>query len=368
MISKKLLINILIFLVLFLVLTGCSKSKETISIIDSEETPAESISQKEKTEEETVKPDIDYQKIKPNEAGQVMILMYHSIGNEEKEFTRTPDNFRMDLEKLYKMGYRPISLKDYVEGNINLEAGLSPVVITFDDGNKNQFNIISEEGGTYTIDPECAVGILMDFHNQHPDFPLEATFFVNGGVPFGQKEYLDYKLNFLIEQGMDIGNHTATHFDFTNCTDSKSIENEIWTVKEKVEDIVRGYKVEMLSLPYGSKPKKDESLFQYIVEGKDHSYHNIAIVEVGWDPYKSPYSVDFDPTGIHRVRASDLQEYVKGTGIYDWIDRLENGERSKFISDGDPDKVTIPEEYKEQIDLEKIGDREVVTYILEDSE
>ncbi len=365
--KSKLLVVVIITLIFFLLLVSCSKNKETVSIIDSEDMP-EQISQETEVEEQPDSSNIDFRKIKPNEAGQVMVLMYHSIGEEEKEFTRTPENFWKDLEILYEKGYRPISLKDYAEGNIDIEAGFSPVVITFDDGNQNQFNIISEEGGTYTIDPQCAVGILIDFHEKHPDFPLKATFFVNGGVPFGQKEYLDYKLNFLVDQGMDIGNHTASHFDFTNCTDSKSIENEIWTVKEKVEDIVRGYKVETLSLPYGSKPKKDESLFQYIVEGKEHSYYNIAIVEVGWDPYKSPYTVDFNPFGIHRVRASDLQEYVKGTGIYDWIDRLEKGERPKYISDGDPDKVTIPEEYKEQIDLQKIGDRDVVTYILEDSE
>lgn len=353
----------IILLILFI--TGCSQDAETIS--DTEEGIDDIVQDKEE-EEEIITSDIDLQKIKPNEAGQIMVLMYHSIGEEEKEFARTPESFRKDLEKLYETGYRPISLKDYAEGNIDTPSGFSPVVITFDDGNKNQFNIISEEDETYTIDPKSAVGILTDFHEAHPDFPLEATFFVNDNVPFGQKEYLDYKLNYLVEQGMDIGNHTANHFDFTNCTDSKSIEHEIWTVKEKVDSIVRGYEVNTLSLPYGSKPKKDESLFQYIVSGQEQDYHNIAIVEVGWDPYKSPYDMDFNPSGIHRVRASDLQEYVKGTGIYDWMDRLEKGERTKFVSDGNPKTVTVPEDYKDQIDLEKIGERELVTYVLEDSE
>lgn len=350
-----------LFIMFSLFFSGCSSDVETIAPVEN---PDEIIEEEDEDTENT-ELEIDLQKIKPNEAGQIMVLMYHSIGEKEKEFTRTPENFAKDLKTLYELGYRPISLQDYVEGNITVEAGYSPVVITFDDGNQNQFNIISEENGVYTIDPNSAVGILVDFHVQHPDFPLEATFFVNGGIPFGQKQYVDYKLNYLIDQGMDIGNHTFSHYNFTDCIDSKSIEYEIWSVKEMVEDKVRGYNVNTLSLPYGSKPKKDESLFQYIVSGQEHSYHNIAIVEVGWDPYKSPYSVDFNPSGIHRVRASDLQEYVKGTGIYDWINRLQSGERLKFISDGNPDKVTVPEEFKEKIDINKLGERELVTYVIE---
>lgn len=37
-------------------------------------------------------------------------------------------------------------------------------------------------------------------------------------------------------------------------------------------------------------------------------------------------------------------------------------ERVKFISDGSPDKVVVPEEYKDKIDKNKIGDRELITY------
>ena len=48
--------------------------------------------------------------LKPNEAGKVMILMYHNIGPEEKVWTRTPENFLRDLTTLYDKGYRPISL------------------------------------------------------------------------------------------------------------------------------------------------------------------------------------------------------------------------------------------------------------------
>lgn len=44
----------------------------------------------------------DIKKIKPNEAGQVMVLMYHSLGDKEKDYVRTVENFKEDLRLLYQ--------------------------------------------------------------------------------------------------------------------------------------------------------------------------------------------------------------------------------------------------------------------------
>ena len=71
---------------------------------------------------------IDLKAIKANENGQVMILMYHGIGEKEAVWTRTAENFRKDLEVLYNKGYRLISLKDFVENNIKAEFVLSHLV------------------------------------------------------------------------------------------------------------------------------------------------------------------------------------------------------------------------------------------------
>src|SRR2546425_10613876 len=46
----------------------------------------------------------------PNELGRVMILEYHKIDYPEERWTRTPENFRRDLETLYARGYRLIAL------------------------------------------------------------------------------------------------------------------------------------------------------------------------------------------------------------------------------------------------------------------
>lgn len=301
---------------------------------------------------------IDLAKVKPNEAGEVMVIMYHNFGNEEKVTTRTPENFKKDLETLYNHGYRAINLTDYVTGNINIPAGFSPVVLTFDDGLKSQFNII-EKNGKKEIDPNCAVGILESFNKEHPDFGLKATFFINAGVPFEQKDEVKYKLNYLVSKGMEIGNHTVSHINLKTVSDKNKLIDELSGVVAFVDKYVPEYKLDLLALPFGGKPK--DSLKPLLVTD-NKTYKNIAIVQVGWDPYKSPYSIDFNPDAIHRIWGSDYESNVKGFGLNDWINGLEKGKRTRFISDGNPNQVTVPASFKDKIDLNKIGKRKLVTY------
>jgi len=51
----------------------------------------------------------------PNELGRVMILEYHKIDQPEERWTRTPDNFRRDLERLWERGYRLVALNDFLD-------------------------------------------------------------------------------------------------------------------------------------------------------------------------------------------------------------------------------------------------------------
>src|SRR4029434_5450183 len=68
-----------------------------------------------------------------NELGRVMILEYHKIDHPEERWTRTPANFRRDLQRLWERGYRTVALSDYLDGRINLPKGTTPLILTFDD-------------------------------------------------------------------------------------------------------------------------------------------------------------------------------------------------------------------------------------------
>lgn len=285
--------------------------------------------------------------LKPNESGKIMVLMYHNIGNTESEWVRTPENFRKDLETLYEKGYRPISLADYVTGNITTEQGCTPVVITFDDGNMNNFEYMPDG----SINKNSAVGIFMDFHNQHKDFPLKATFFVYGNVPFGQKGMESKKLNFLIDNGMDIGNHTLTHVNFTK-SNADDIQKEIGGQAQYLESLInrKDYKINTLALPYGSRPS-DKSLMNYLVSGSynGRSYENIAVLNVGWNPGYSPYDSKFNSVSIPRVRAS--QTKVDNVGLYNYLDYFDKHPEEKFISDGVANIVTVPKDKAKDINI-----------------
>ncbi len=364
---QKIILTIVV--VTCLLLSACNVGEETLLAKGGEDVREEEVSQEEKvsqeeevSQEEDQEEDIDLQTVKPNEMGEIMVLMYHNIGQPEAEWVRTPDNFKKDLSNLYEEGYRPISLEDYVRGNITTEAGYKPVVLTFDDGNQNNFNMIQDEEKEWLIDPNCAVGILVDFHEKHPDFPLEATFFINGGIPFGQKDWVDYKLNYLVENGMDIGNHTNSHINLTKAS-GEEIQEEIGKVNELVTRYLPDYEIKTLALPFGSKPK-DEDLFPLLIAGeyKGERYENIAILEVGWDPYKSPFDKEFDSSKIRRVRASESK--VDGVGIYNWMKVLEEGGRQPYVSDGDPDTITIAEEYRDKVSGD-FPDKKIRYYSLE---
>ena len=141
-----------------------------------------------------------YRDLKVNELGNVPIMMYHGIvdtidnkytgGNVDKDgYNRTANAFSKDLEFYYEKGYRMIRLIDYVNGKIDVKEGLSPIILAFDDGDKNNFNVLGKnDNGELIIEPNCAVGILEEFKKNHPDMNVTATFFVMAGI-FNQSAY-----------------------------------------------------------------------------------------------------------------------------------------------------------------------------------
>ena len=189
-----------------------------------------------------------YREYKVNELGRVPIMMYHGIidtnetkyvgGNVDKDgYNRTANAFRNDLEFYYQSGYRMIRLTDYVNGKIDVELGYSPIVLTFDDGNKNNFNVLGRNSdGSLQIDPNCAVGILETFKKKYPDFNVTATFFVMNGL-FNQSEYNEEIMKWLVDNGYDIGSHTTNHADFTTIGINKTQE-VVGKMYEKLDGIL----------------------------------------------------------------------------------------------------------------------------------
>ncbi|NMB40868.1 MAG: polysaccharide deacetylase family protein [Firmicutes bacterium] len=294
---------------------------------------------------------------KPNELGEIMILMYHEIGYLEAEWTRTPENFRRDLETLYEQGYRAVPLMDFVKGNIDIPAGTSPVVFTFDDGNKGNFYYEENESELKPAS-DCAVGIMEDFYQEKPDFGLAATFFIYYPNPFRESQHIEKKLNYLVSKGFEIGNHTHGHADLSRLN-SNEIQRELALHVQKTQEYVAKCEINSLALPYGSYPKKSSN---FLLEGSfdGTAYKNEAVLLVGANPSVSPFHEKFNVSRLPRIRASEMK--TEGVGLYDWLDYFQRHPDKRYVSDGDPRYVTAPKSHSNFLNEPALGEKKARFY------
>lgn len=306
---------------------------------------------------------IDLEKIKPNEAGKIMVVMFHNFVEsfeptkyDDGQYTITFKAFEELLHTLYEKGYRLISFKDFIDNNINVPAGCIPMVFTFDDGTRGQFSLV-EEDGVLKAERKSAVGIMEEFCSKYPDFGLKGTFFVNMGTSVFSGGSLQQRLQYLIDKGFEIGNHTFNHVNLLNVKSSEEIQYQLGANQKKIYELGLNYKMFAFSLPYGNPAKEFR---EYLIKGKyeDVEYENLAIVEVGWNPAPSPADKDFNPYSIPRVRAPGINP--ERFDLNWWLENLSREEQ--YISDGNPDTITVPESKAGSIDTGKIQNKKLIVY------
>jgi len=271
----------------------------------------------------------------PNELGRLMILEYHRIDQPEGRWTRTPENFRRDLQRLWESGYRLVSLNDYLDGRLALPRGMTPVILTFDDSSPGQFRFI-ERGGQWVIDPDCAVGILEEFERLHPGFGHAATFFVLPGAEpphrlFNQPELATRKLQYLATQGYEIGNHTLWHADLSRYPETV-VRRQIATAQIWIHRHVPGYRLRTLALPMGSFPR--ELGWATAGEAEGVHYQNDAILMVAGGAAPSPFARGFDPYRLPRIQATESE-------LAYWLAHFGRHPEERYVSDGDPKTITV---------------------------
>lgn len=307
---------------------------------------------------QALKDGIDVKALKPDELGKGMVIMYHTLIDKNSAYSRTVASFKQDLERLYNLGFRTVSMQDFIAGTFDLPAGCIPIVLTFDDGHISNFKYIEDASGNLTIDPDCVVGILNAFNEAHPDFGRAAIFYLNGGTsPFGQPDLLEKKLAYLRENGYEIGNHSLTH-DYLNKLGAAGIQKELGANYNLFRKMAPDMSFNSLALPFGLAPK-DEALRKYIVTGvyDDITYRNDAILAVGGGPTIPSYHVKYDFTRVKRVQSGDdLQQLTW------WLDAFEESSKGYYVSDGVPEVITIPKEKADEIDLTRVNPDAVYVY------
>ena len=167
-------------------------------------------------------------------AGQVEapILLYHHISDDgdkqDSRYNVTPAKFDEQMKWLHDNGYQTITVTQLANLIFNGgEIPQRPVVITFDDGNLDNFN--------------NAYPILQKYG-------FVATFYVVERYTNGEGMVSTDQLKQLIASGWEIGSHSRTHAHLTAA--DADLPGEIRDSKRNLEEKL-GVKINSFAYPFG---------------------------------------------------------------------------------------------------------------------
>lgn len=305
--------------------------------------------------------------LKPNELGWIPVLEYHHIEPNPEQFVRTAEQFQADLQLLYDNDFYVVNLHDYLDNTMEIPAGKHPVMLTFDDGPATQFRLTPLDNGQLAIDLTTAIGIMETFFQQHPDFGRGGHFSLLPDRTFAwsntrpedsdQYQYASQKLEWLLANGYEIGNHTMDHADLSD--PNTDVEYQLGAAHEMILQQAPDADIRVVTLPYGGYPNGgDDSVFRsFTYEGKQYSYD--AALLVGANPAFSPVSTEYDPYAIPRIQAFD-EELDK------WFTFFEENPGILYTSDGNPQTVTVPDELHwgivDTLDETKLDGKQLIRY------
>jgi peptidoglycan/xylan/chitin deacetylase (PgdA/CDA1 family) len=170
----------------------------------------------------------------------VPILTYHSLDESGSVISIAPADFRGQMERLRDWGFVGMSLRDYWAAR-PIQPTQRPVVITFDDGFRNIYDVaapwLQTLGFRATVFAVTGkVGGANDWPSHVPGLPA---------LPLATWA----QLRDLIDSGLEIGVHGMTHACLTNLRPDAA-RREILDSGREMEDRL-GTKVRSLAYPYG---------------------------------------------------------------------------------------------------------------------
>jgi len=176
------------------------------------------------------------------------VLMYHGIGYHgandcPKDPTSnilriTPEKFEDQLKFMVKNNIQGLSYSDWVNLNSMVSAdGLTPIVLTFDDGEANNFT--------------TALPLL-------EKYGMSATFYITTSNLNNPGWLNNFQVNELSRAGMEIGAHGHTH-RFFSTLENGELYMELQQPKAILEVIIEE-SIKSVSLPGGRGLKEIENL------------------------------------------------------------------------------------------------------------
>jgi hypothetical protein len=294
-------------------------------------------------------PAVDPASVEADELGVVPVMMYHQIREDGgSEWDMTPEEFRDELVRLFDLGFVPIRTVDLVRGEIDIPAGRSPVVLTFDDSPRSQARF--DDGGGWA--PETAMGILTEVAAQYDEVEPIASFYLITSSMFGAVADSPDIVQALHDDGIELGNHTHNHANL-RAIGPDEVQEELARAVVEITDIVPDAEVVTLSLPFGIAPEDRDLLAEGT--GESGSYTNEGVLLVGDRPAPSPFHADFQPLAIPRIKTLADPEDEFGSAW--WIGVMETSDSWRpYVSDGDPNTISFPADREEELH-EDLADR-----------
>ncbi|WP_253205657.1 polysaccharide deacetylase family protein [Clostridium estertheticum] len=162
---------------------------------------------------------------------KIPILMYHSISYEKENILRVPkEKFRNQMKYLKDNNYTTLTLDElynYMKTGKDLPS--KPIVITFDDGYKDNYT------NAYPILKE---------------FKLKATIFVITNTIDHEKDYLtSAEIKLMDSNNIRVESHTSSHEHLDQISYVDNV-NTMKTSKIKLEKILNK-KIDYIAYPYG---------------------------------------------------------------------------------------------------------------------
>lgn len=219
------------------------------------------------------------------------ILMYHHINNTMPAgpYVIRTDAFENQMKWLKENNYHVITYSQFYEA-LTQKTTLpeKPVVITFDDNNKDQY--------------ENALPILKKYNYKAIFFIPTAYIEKRGGVMTWEM------LKTLVKDGMEIGSHSSTHPNLTVLPERQLYDEELIGSKKILEEKL-GISIKFFAYPGGAK---SGSVVQAV---EDTGY--LSSVTTNYDPN---HRYDENPYRISRIYAGNSLEnfidFINGRNLY----------------------------------------------------
>jgi hypothetical protein len=295
----------------------------------------------EEADVEAAAPAVDPAEVGADELGLVPVLMYHQLREDGgSEWDMSPEEFRAELVRLFDSGYVPIRTVDLARGEIDIPAGMSPVVLTFDDSTRSQAHLQDGE-----LAADTSMGILVEVAAAYDHVEPVASLYVITSSLFGGGTDGPDIVAHLHELGMEVANHSHTHQNLRSL-DAAGVQEELATNVAVIRDIAPDAEVATLSLPLGIYPQDTALAGQGAHDGVEYVHE--AVLQVGYEPNVSPFHTDWDGLAVARIQTHPDPEYQFGSAW--WLDQLDRGESyRRYVSDGDPSTISFPAERADEL-------------------